>query len=222
MPSVGPNEAQVLGQLTMSFQGSASGLAWRQVSQTLSGTGRLQVKDAVIVNLNILREVFGRLSILPGLMERLQARLPASYQAKLSARDTNFQPIDLALTAAGGQVQCRELRLTAGTFELAGAGAVGLDGGLTSQLMLRMDPELSAAILRSVKELQSLTGADGRMALPVVLQGTLPRVAVIPDVQYVASRVVTTKAEEFVGNLLQKILEKQGLPATHPKESPVP
>ena len=91
--------------------------------------------------------------------------------------------------------------------------------------MLRIDPELSAAVIRSVQELQPLTDAQGRMELPVVMQGRLPGVTVLPDVQYVASRVVATKAQELLGGLLQRALERRdGTPANAPpsSESPAP
>ena len=209
LPNPGPNEPQLRGRLSASFQGTGQGLALAQIAQSLSGQGRLTLSDGMIVNLNVLREVFRRLSILPGLVEKLQARLPASYQAKLTARDTVLQPIEVAMTAHDGALSFTNLRVVTDSFELTGTGRVGFDGLLGCQSTLRIDPALSAAIIKSVKELQPLTDSEGRLQLPVVIQGTLPRVAVIPDVSYVASRVVATKAEELLGNLLEKVLEKK-------------
>ena len=222
---VGPDEPQLRGRLDADFEGRAQGLAWPQISRTLTGQGRVNVQEARIERLNILREVFQRLSILPGLMQSLQAKLPASYQAKLTARDTVLEPIDLAVTARDGALAFARLQLATDSFQLEGAGRLGLDGVLSCPSLLHVDPELSAAIIRSVAELAPLADAQGRLELPVVIQGTLPRVVVLPDVQYVASRVVATKAQELLGGLLERALERRdGSPANAPpsSESPAP
>ncbi len=212
LPLANPNEPHLSGRLSFTFQGEAQGLSWAEVSRTLSGRGTLTLTDGVFVNLNVLEEVFRRLSILPGLVEALRARLPDSYQSKLSARDTVLQPIELPVTAEQGRLDLRDVRLASDTFVLTGSGAVRLDGTLTSQLMLQIDEPLSAAIIKSVKELQYLADAQGQLQIPVMMQGALPRVAVLPDVQYVAQRLLMTKTQELIGGLLQKALEKSGAP----------
>ena len=209
LPTPGPDEPQLRGRLSASFHGTGQGLAIPQLTQTLSGEGHLAISDGVIANLNVLREVFRRLSIFPGLVETLQARLPESSQAKLAARDTVLQPIEVSVIARNGALAFDHLRVATDSFELNGAGRVGFDGTFMCQSMLQIDPALSAAIIKSVKELQPLTDTGGRLQLPVVIQGSLPRVAVLPDVQAVASRLVATKAEELFGTLLEKALENR-------------
>ncbi len=215
LPRRGPTETQLRGRLSVSFQGAFEGVAWPQIAHTLSGQGRLLLKDGSVANVNIVQEVFRRLSVLPGLLEMLQARLPESYQAKLNTRDTVFlQPIELSVTAQNGWLAFKEFHVATDTVQMSGTGRLGLDGTLNCDTMLWIGPELSAAIIKSVHELQYLVDAHGRLQLPVVIQGSLPRIVVLPDVQYVASRLVATKAEELLGNLFQRILEKHGGPAT--------
>jgi hypothetical protein len=192
----------------MSLQGTAQGLAWAQLTQTLSGKGSLTLTEASLENLNVLREVFRRLSILPGLVEILEARLPESSKAKLATRDTILEPLALAITIEHGAFVFSNLRVVTDTFELEGEGRIGLDGHLSSRSLLRIDPELSAAIIKSVNEFQHLTDQRGRIEFPVILDGTLPRVMPLPDVPYVAARLLTTKATDLLGDLLQKALEK--------------
>lgn len=212
LPLAEPNEPHLRGRLSFTFQGAAQGLSWEEVSRTLSGSGTLTLTDGVLVNLNVLEEVFRRLSILPGLVEALRARLPDSYQSKLSAQDTELQPITLPVTAEQGRLDLRDVRLASDAFVLSGSGTVRLDGALASQLMLQIDEPLSAAIIKSVKELQYLADAQGQLQIPVMMQGALPRIAVLPDVQYVAQRLVITKTQELIGGLLQKALDKSGTP----------
>lgn len=211
-PEPAPHQPRLRGTLNGSFTGSTQGLSWPQISRSLSGQGRLTLTDARIDHLNILREVFRRLSILPGVLEALQARLPPSYQARLDARDTILHPVDLQVTAADGALTFAELQLETDDLILKGAGRVGLDGTLAAQASVWVDPDLSAAIIRSVNELQSLADAQGRLELPVAVQGTLPRVAVLPDLGQLGSRLIVQKAQEVIGGLLQRALEKHLAP----------
>lgn len=209
--SIPAGQPHLAGAMSASFQGTVQGMSWDSLSKTLSGRGRVQIARPVLMNFNLLQEVFGRISIIPGLVEVLQSRLPREYREKLNSRDTIFEPIDFTMNVSQGVAEFENLQLATDTFTLNGTGRLGLDGALSSQMQLRIDPELSQAFVRSVKELGSLVGSDGRMTLPVRVEGPLPRVAVLPDVSYLASRLVVHKGEELFRGLLGEVLEK----ATH-------
>jgi len=208
-PMPGPREPQLQGQLSFAFDGTATGLDWPQISRTLSGTGTLQLHDGKLANVNLVRDVLERLSMIPSVAERLEQRLPPSYRAKLETNETVFEPLNVAIVAANGVVSLNAVRVASETFELTGSATIALTGAMGSQMMLRIDPDLSAALIRSVNELQTLTDAQGRLEMPVSVQGSLPRVAVYPDLQYVARRVLVTKAEELIGNLLQRARQRK-------------
>jgi len=209
-PQAASGEPQVQGIGAASFQASAQAVAWSQLTSVLSGQGIIRLTKPTLINLNILRETFSRLSVLPGVVDKLHARLPESSRAQLTARDTVFEDVELPLRIEQGVLRFDNLRVVTETFELAGTGHLRLDQTFSSHLTLRIDPGFSAAIVQSVNELQHLTDAQGRLELPVVIQGTLPRVAVLPDVQYLASRLLATKAEELLGDFLQKALKREG------------
>ena len=222
LPAAAAGEPQVEGRLDGTFKGTVTIQPQLPIGQTLSGAGRMTLTDGVSRNLNVTRDVLQRLSVLPGLLQTLEERLPESYHEKLEARDTALEPIDLGMTVQQGVASFADLRVASDTFQLSGTGRVNVDGRLAVQAMLRLDPDLSAAIVRSVKELQYLADADGRLQLPVSVQGVLPRVAVLPDVQYVASRLVATKAQELLGNLLQRVLDKQAGSSQEQPAAPAP
>lgn len=203
-------EPHLQGRLAVSFQGTSRGLTASQVARTFAGEGRVRMSEGKIVRLNLLREALERLSMLPGLMERLEARLPESSKAKLAEQDTALQPIEVPVTVDRGMMRFTNLRVATDLCELEGTATLALDGMFTGALMLRIEPELSGAMVQSVKELENLTDATGRVEFPVMLQGTLPHVVPFPDVQYVASRLVARKAQELLGNFLQKALERSG------------
>lgn len=208
LPDSDASEPHLEGKLSASFQGAASGSTPEEMKRTLTGQGKLQLSEARIVHLNLLRAAFQPIAILPGLMEILQSRLPPNYQEKLAAEDTVLEPVDLGFKVENGALSFDDFRLATDSLELVGAGRLGLDGKLSCRVTLRMETALSAAFIRSVEELRALTNAEGQLELPATVEGTLPRVMVLPDLQYVATHLATSVAEGLIGGLLDDLLKK--------------
>jgi len=72
---------------------------------------------------------------------------------------------------------------------------------------LRIEPALSEALIKSVNELRGLANSRGELELPLTVQGRLPRVTVLPDLNYVASKVVATTVQDLLGEVLRKNLQ---------------
>ena len=204
LPPAAAGSPQLRGILTLKLQGGVSTLEGPQLARSISGDGQLQLTEPVVENLNILRAVFEKFSMIPGLVEKLESSLPPDYQAKLAARDTVFAPIALAVRCDSGVLRFDDLRLRTETFELSGSGLAEVDGAFNMSSQLRIDPALSTAIVKSVNELQALADDRGALLIPVAIRGRVPRVAVMPDVRYIASKVFATKAVDLVGELMRR------------------
>jgi hypothetical protein len=48
-----------------------------------------------------------------------------------------------------------------------------------------------------------LVNAEGRLEVPVQIQGQLPRVAILPDTDYIGQKLLASKAQEIVTGLIQ-------------------
>ena len=57
------------------------------------------------------------------------------------------------------------------------------------------------------------------MQIPVAIQGRAPHVSVLPDLRYVASKVIVTKAVDVLGELLQRGQPAEG---AAPSDQPQP
>ena len=213
LPAPSSGQPQLRGKLTASLEGTLPTLDASQVAHALSGSGTFKLVDLRVMNLNMLRSVFEKLSILPGLVQQLEARLPEHYQAKLAARDTIFSPVEFSMQVRHGAAQFEHLRVSTDTFHLIGSGMVGVDGTVNIRSTFSIEPELSAAMIGGVRELQALSNQSGELELPVTIQGQAPQIAVLPDMHYVASKVVVTKAADLLERFLQKG-EPKGEPTT--------
>ena len=170
---------------------------------------RLKMEGARLSGVNLLRESFDRLTVLPGLTEALLSQLPPAYAQKLNESDTVFHPMDLILTMEGQQLSFQELRAATDSFELVtGPGQMGFNGSLRFPAQIFIQPDLSAAILRSMKELQILADPAGRISLPVRVEGTLQKPSVLPDLAAIGPKLFSGQAQELIGDLLNKVFEK--------------
>jgi hypothetical protein len=220
VPPKRPDEPSLRGRLAAQFQGGARAAQIETLPRALSGGGKVSVSDPVLVNVNVIREVFNRLSVIPSLVERLQNRLPEDYKEKLEAEDTVLKPIEIPFTAQNRTLFIDQFVIASDTFEIQGAGRVGFDGSLNGQAILLIDPDLSNAFIRSIEELRYLANAEGRLQIPLVILGLLPHVQVYPDVQQVAALLAASKTREVVGSFLEKKLLKKEASTSEPQTAP--
>lgn len=203
LPNQPAGEPQLQGRLGLDARFTALGLTGPRIEQTLSGSGRMTLRDGAILNLNLLREVLGKLSVLPGLMNRLKERLPEDYRERLNARDTKLEPVDQPFQITGNQLLLNPIKLATENFQLTGSGGVSRNGALSFQNWILIDPQLSQAMITSVRELEYLLDGAGWMAIPIRIQGTTDKPSILPDLAYVAQKLAVRKTQELISNVLQ-------------------
>ena len=207
VPEVLANEPHLEGQLSLEAHGVISTLDPLQISHAVAASGRLSLTEGKIVHLNVLREVFQRLSMLPRLNERLKTALPRASLQRLEASDTVIGPIEFPWTIRQGVLEVDNLRVDAEELELSGTGWVGFPGAMRFHGILRLDPGLSQALIAGVNELDRLTGAEGRLEFPLSIRGQFPRVAILPDLDVIATKLLISRVQGILGNILQQTLE---------------
>ena len=202
LPPTGPWEPQLRGRLQVALEGRVPTLEPTALTRSVSGRGRLALTEPVIVNLNVLRAALGQLSMIPGLVPMLEERLPPEYQEQLAAKDTVLSVIEISVQLEEGWLRFDDLRVSSETFQLIGAGRVGLDGTVLVRAILQVNPTLSAAIISRVHQLRALANLQGAIELPVTVEGRAPRVAVLPDLNAIAPKLVVTTAVDILGGLI--------------------
>ncbi len=208
LPSSRPSRPELHGIFSASFNGNARGISWPAISRTLNGSGKVALASGVIVNGNILRKVFENLSRIPGVTDAINTRLPENYHRNLAQRDTAIPSIEFPVTIADGIVTIPNLRIFFEGFTMYGAGQIGLSGAINCQVTLVLDAELSQVLIQSVPTMQYIADPQGNLAFPVKISGTTQNLLVLPDTDYIFSRVMATKGQELITNVLQKALSK--------------
>lgn len=207
VPAPKPGEPRLRGRLSAAARGSLTGQRPEQVLRTLSADGTIMIEQGVLENVNVLREVFQQLSVIPGLVERLVARLPENYREKLRAKDTALNIAEIPFSVRDGVARLPRVDGSTDTFRLTGALGYGLAAGAAQgNVMLTIDPDLSGAMTRSVEELQYLMNERKEVQIPLIIQGIVPKVMVMPDIGSVAARIGAQKVQDVIGGYLKKAM----------------
>ncbi len=213
-----PSSPQLKGILSGMFKGTMLGTQRTEILQSMNGEGQINLNNGVVLNLNILRDVFRKLSMIPGILDKLRGRLPEGYEEKINARDTYLQNTQLPYVVKQGMLVMNQMNVQSDTFALQGGGSLGLvQNNLSAQLHLIVEPELSQALMRTIYELQALADQSGVLVIPLNVNGRLPQISVLPDLQYIASRIAVTK----IGELFRKP-ETQAQDPSNPAPQPSP
>ena len=175
----------------------------------LEGEFHLEAEKIRLSNVNLLREAFDRMTVIPGLTESLLARLPPEFAQKLTEQDTLFRSMDFRLTLENRAVLFQNFRVTTDSFELVASGRYGLEGSLAFPAQIFIQPDLSAALIQSVEELRLFTDDQRRIVLPVRVEGTAQKPSVSPDLQAMAEKLFSAKAQDLVGELLNRAFKKE-------------
>lgn len=225
LPAGRPNDPSLDGHIGVSLSGRVASLEPSRLTEMLSGSGTLTAPDLRIQNLNLLRAVFEQFSMLPGLADTLRQRLPPEYQTKFEANETVFRPINLSTAVEGGVARLLEFTIATDVLTLRGSGQISLTGRVDLRTVVRIDPTMSEAIFRSVQELRPLATAEGEIEIPVAITGSANSLSVQPDMNYIVSKVIASKAADLIGQLLKKQFggeEPAGPGAATPEAQPAP
>ncbi len=62
---------------------------------------------------------------------------------------------------------------------------------------------LSQALVKEASQVQLLANAQGQLEIPLKAQGIIPNATVLPDVEYLTNKIMASKAQEVVTNLIK-------------------
>jgi hypothetical protein len=127
----------------------------------------------------------------------------------MNEQHTFLKPMDLTATVQNGVFYFNPLVLQTDALAIVGAGQFGLaDQFLGMKASLRLNNDLSGFLIQMAGELNLLANPQGQIEIPITVQGHLPQVKVIPDTQYITSRLLASKTSELVSGLISD--PKQG------------
>ncbi|MFH1854155.1 MAG: AsmA family protein [Candidatus Omnitrophota bacterium] len=213
LPDTAPGKPNFEGTLGINISSQLSGLTGQNIADRLMASGKIDLSEGVLKDINILTTALDKLDMLPGLVAKLKAKLPDRYKELLKGKDTKFKPLSLDFKIQEGRLIFQKLLIESDAFYLSGAGYLGLNRDISVHSNIFIPKDLSDAFISVVKELAYLQDTQGMITMPIDIKGKFPNVYVNPDLDYVIQKLIVTKGQE----LLDRIFKKEGTLETGPQ-----
>lgn len=159
---------------------------WERIRSTLSGDGKVTVRDGRIKDVNIAESVLHAVTGIPGLSTLLSADLRKNYPGLFSTGSTEFDQLVTSLDMVNGRISTRDLVLSASDYAISADGTLGLDRTVDLKAQLVASRKLTHDLVDSVGAINFLTGNSGRVEIPFTLNGDITSAKPRPDGNLIA------------------------------------
>ena len=151
--------------------------------ESLQGDGEMQIRNGSLKDFNLVELVLSKMSRLPGASNM---KIPARQQALAQRKDTPFDNLSGTFTVKQGRIATNDLVLSTPEYSINAAGSIGLDKSMKWKATLVMSPQFTRELVQEHKNLRYLVDRQGRLSIPFRLEGKLPKVQAMPDLQGLA------------------------------------
>ena len=176
---------------------------------SITGDGNLEVKEAKLKDLNVLKTVLDKISFLPAVSSRIETKLPEKYKQKLKNKDTEIKKITAPMAIAGGATVLDPISVEADEFIFLGKCKAGFDQKYALDGKVKIPMELSLAMGEGIEELKYLYDENSNISLPVHVTGKGPDVPVVAVTQTaidMGRNVMRNEGKKQLEKALNKVL----------------
>jgi uncharacterized protein involved in outer membrane biogenesis len=167
------------------------GFSWVDLTSALEGPGHVEIKDGKIEGVNLIGEATALLKVAGISLEQAKA--------------TAFSTIESDFMIKQGRVNAQKILIDSHDFQATEHGTVGFDQTLNLAMNLNLSQTLTQKIAGS-SPLVKAASQGGRLRLPLLITGTLPRPSFALDARGLTGKVqeqVQEKAKDTVEGLMQ-------------------
>ena len=195
---------QIEGTLYTELALRGAGQKWPTIRDTLRGSGRLDVKEGMIKDVNLAEQVLNGVTGITGLTQLISPRVRSKYPGLFGVGDTVFEELGGTLRIADGRATTDDLRIAARDYAIDGSGTYTFDQQLDFNATFIASKQLTDDIVTDVREARFLADQQGRLEIPFVFTGTLHDLQVRPNLTFVAKvlqhALVQTGIEKLFGD----------------------
>jgi len=203
LATIAASDQTIDGDLKITFDGTAAGSAWEEISRTLAGTGTLTLDKGVVVDSNMMRQALGSLTLFPGLADAVQSAAP-ELQQPMNQNYTLLRSFSQSYRVEGSYIILPELYIATDFFDLRGTAKVSFAGDLSGSGIIRFAPQISGRMIAILPQMQYLADGQGLVGFPIAFKGGAGGFKVIPDMNYIAQKVAVQTAQDALVDLLTK------------------
>jgi hypothetical protein len=162
--------------------------------------------NGALKDFNIASAVLKKLDFIG---EALVQEVPDEFKPTLQQRDTPIRRLTLRFSSTNGTMNLSQSDLESDIFTLTSRGSRSPEGRLDLDATIAFTPEFSASVARKVKEVRAVLSAEGRLVIPLTLEGTPPKLSVTPNVSELLEVAAKRALKDNAGKVLDKALGKE-------------
>jgi hypothetical protein len=173
---------------------------------TVAGTVIADIRDGVIEDFNLVDEVLGQITALPGIDMLISRNVKPKYARLFEQLDTRFETLHGTFQIAEQRVHTDDLAIIATDYGTRAKGWAQFTGDADVSGTLLMSREFSDDVVADVKEAKYLLDDHGQLAVPYRLRGKLGQAKPRPDSDYLISLLARTASRGAVKDLLNSLV----------------
>lgn len=200
----------IAGKLDLTARVRAEGKNGSFWQDSLRGEGETEIRQGIVKDVNLVEQVLGKVTGLPGISDLLSSGLRARYRSLLQNRDTAFDKLAATFTIADKRIHTRDLLLATRDYTVKGEGWIGFDKTMRWNGELVMSSQFTQELMREHRNVRYLLDRQGKLAVPFRLEGTLPQVQPKPDAQWLAAQIQRGLLQRGLERALGGEKEKKG------------
>jgi hypothetical protein len=179
------------------------------LKSSLSATADILIAKPKLRDLNVLQAVLDKVSVIPGLSQNIEARLPDKYKQKLTQKDTDFADIKLPLNIKNGRIMITDATIAGDEFTFKGNAEADFYAAYSLEGSFLIAQELSSAMVAAVSQLKYLLNDAGQIYIPLKVSGKAGQVNFIVDANYIGKKLFENQAKQQIFKALDKALGGQ-------------
>lgn len=192
------------------FKGKLSGSLAPGGPQTWDGSGNFELANGLLKGVNIPGVVLQKVDSLPVIAGTLTARIPERFRPIVSSKDTPIKRLAGRFDLLKGLATVHDFVLDSDHFSVQGNGTYNLIGPVTKlDTTIFFSKEFTDALIVSAKEVRNIVDSQGKLAVPLVIEGTLPNISVLPNTAKLLELGAKGVLKNQAGDALEKTLDKK-------------
>ena len=191
-----------VSSIKLAFKGVGKG--WEEISKTLEGKGKIEIKEGGIKNVNIADSVVKGITGVPGLTNFVSDDIKDKHPSVFKSRDTKFYNFSSPITINDGKVNMDNINIKTKAYEVNGKGYVGLDGSMNMNGVVALSGDLSDDLVEKKDLVKYLKNSNGQVEIPFKMDESMkPQ----PDMDYLQNTFQKAAKEKSKEQLKKKIIE---------------
>jgi hypothetical protein len=189
------------------FKASITGHVGKELLSSLSGKFALQANDTKILGFNLAGLVLSKIDQMSIFSGGITRSAPQEFNDYTSRKNTEIKRLTTSGRITRGTVNIGELNLVSDIFALTGKGDVVLPtNSLNLSTAFSFDKDFTQKLSLKVKEIERISDANGSLTFPLLIKGTPPAIAVLPDLEELLKMSAKKAVKKEASKLLDKAL----------------